>query len=97
MNEVNLNKYTSNSSKGYVLEINLEYPKELHEIHNDYPLAPDEIEIEREMLSEYHMKIEQSVKQSVPKFFDKEKYVIHYEDLPLYLRLGLKLKKYIAC
>ena len=57
MNEVNLNKYTSNSSKGYVLEINLEYPKELHEIHNDYPLAPDEIEIEREMLSEYHMKI----------------------------------------
>ena len=39
-NKFNLNKYTSNSSKGCVLEVNLEYPKELHELHNDYPLAP---------------------------------------------------------
>ena len=48
--EFNLNKYTSNSSKGCVLKVDLEYPKELHELHNDYPLAPDKIEIKREML-----------------------------------------------
>ena len=30
----------------------------------------------------------------VPGFFDKEKFVLHYENLQLYLRLGLKLKKY---
>ena len=34
-----------------------------------------------------------NVKKLVPTFFDKEKYVIHYEKLKLYLRLGLKLKK----
>ena len=34
------------------------------------------------------------LKKLVPNFFDKEIYVIHYENLQLYLRLGLKLKKY---
>ena len=43
--EFNLNKYASNSSKGYVLEVTLEYPKESFKLHNDYVLAPDKIEI----------------------------------------------------
>ena len=47
--EFDLNKYTSNSSKGCILEVDLEYPKELQELHNDYPLAPDKIEIKREI------------------------------------------------
>ena len=51
-----MNKYTSNSSKGCVLEVDLEYPKELRELHNDYPLAPDKIEIKREILSNYQLK-----------------------------------------
>ena len=55
--EFDLNKYTSASSKGWVLEVDLEYPKELRELHNNYPLAPDKIEIKREMLSEYQLKI----------------------------------------
>ena len=52
-----LNKYTSNSSKGYVIEVDLEYPKELRELHSDYPLATEKTEIKREMLSEYQLKI----------------------------------------
>ena len=52
-----MNKYTSNSPKGCVLEADLEYPKELQELHNDYPLARDKIEIRREILSEYQLKI----------------------------------------
>ena len=43
--EFELKKYTSNSSKGCVLEVDLEYPKELRELHNDYSLAQDKIEI----------------------------------------------------
>ena len=39
--ESGLNKCISNSSKGCVLEVDLEYPKELRELHNDYALAPD--------------------------------------------------------
>ena len=47
--EFDLNKCTSNSSKGCVLKVDLKYSKEVRELHSDYPLAPDEIE--REMLS----------------------------------------------
>ena len=100
--EFDLNKYTSNSSKGCVLEVDLEYPKELRELHNDYPLAPDKIEIKREMLSDYQLKMADlynisicNIKKLVPNFFDKEKYMIHYEHFQLYLRLELKLKIYI--
>ena len=53
LREFDLKKYSSNSSKECVLKVDLEYPKELSELHNDYSLAPDKIEIKREMLSDY--------------------------------------------
>ena len=45
--EFDLNKYTSNNCKGCALEVDLEYPKELRELHKNYPLVPDNIEIKR--------------------------------------------------
>ena len=42
-----LNEYNSNSSKGCVLEVDLECPKELQELHSDYPLDPDKIKIKK--------------------------------------------------
>ena len=52
------------------------------------------------MLCDYQLKVADpynipigNVKKLLPNFFDKGKYVIHYENLPLYLTLGLKLKK----
>ena len=102
LKEFDLSKYTSNSSKGCVLEVDLEYPKELGELHNNYPSAPDKVEIKREMLSEYQLKIANlcnipigNVIKLMANFFDKEEYVPHYENLQIYLRLWLKLKKHI--
>ena len=52
-----LKSFTSNSSKGFVPEVDIEYTKELCKLHIDYPLAPDKIQIKREMLSDYQLKI----------------------------------------
>ena len=51
--EFDFNKYISNSLEACVLEVDLEYPKELRELHNDYLLAPDKIKIKREMLLKF--------------------------------------------
>ena len=71
----------------------------LQELHNDYPLATDDIEIKRQILSKYQLLIADFyniptdyVEKLFANFFDKEKYVLHYENLQLYLRLGLKPK-----
>ena len=51
--EFDFNEYTNNSLKGCLFEDDLEYLKELRELHNDYPLTSDKMEIKREMQSEY--------------------------------------------
>ena len=42
---------------GYILEVDLEYPDELHELHNDFPLAPEKLIVSSDMLSRYCQKI----------------------------------------
>ena len=41
----------------FILEVDSEYPQELHDIHNDYPLAPEKNNIPKEWLSEYFSEI----------------------------------------
>ena len=95
-----MNEYTNNSSNACVLEVDLEYTKESFELCNDYPLAPDKIEIKREMLPNHQIEITDfynisigNIKTLMPNIFDNEKYVLHNGNLRLYLRLGLKLNK----
>ena len=45
------------------------------------------------MIPDFHNILLSNVKKLVPRFFDKERYVVHYENLQRYLRLGLKVKK----
>ena len=89
-----------NSSTGYILEVDLEYPEKLHDIHNDYPLAPEKINIPKEWLSDYCLKIANAhnittgtVKKLVPNLMNKNNYVIHYKNLQQCLELRMKLKK----
>ena len=42
---------------GYILQVDLKYPDELHELHNDYPLAPKKLAVSYDMLSEYCKKL----------------------------------------
>ena len=89
-----MKKYTRKSFKGCILEVDLEYPKELSEFNNNYPFAPHKIEIKKEMLSSYQLKIANfynistgNVKKLLLNFLDKDKYVLHYKNLQLYMRL----------
>ena len=63
-----------------ILEVDLEYSRSLHDLHSDYPLAPEQIEVNK-------------VKKLIPNLGHKEKYILHYENLKQYLSLGLKLNE----
>ena len=98
--KINLGKYRDDSKKGLILEVDLEYPQELHDLHNDYPLGSEKVKVTEDMLSNYCKKIANKYKIStglvhklIPTLSNKEKYVLHYRNLQLYLDLGLKLKK----
>ena len=64
-----------------ILEVDLEYPEELHDLHNDYPFCPERV------------KCNNRVEKLIPNLRDKTKYVIHYRNLIQCLKAGMKLKK----
>ena len=64
-----------------ILEVDLTYPEELHDLHNDYPLCPERVECDK------------GVKNLIPNLRDKNNYVVHYKTLMQYLNLGMELKK----
>ena len=59
---------------GYIMQVDPEYPNELHEVHNDYPLAPENITINK-------------IDKSAPNLNNKAKYTLHLKNLQLYLEL----------
>ena len=100
INNIDLAKYHENSREGLILEVDLEYPQKLHDLHNDYPIGPEKIKVTDDMLSGYSKKIAQKYKIStglvhklIPTLNDKKKYVLHYRNLQLYTDLGLKVTK----
>ena len=75
---------SENSSIDYVPKVNLEYPDELHYIHNDFPLAPEKLAISYDTLSNYCKQIAdkygirvEDVKKFVPNLGNKTNYVVH--------------------
>ena len=85
--------------EGYIFECDLEYPKELHDMHDTYPLAPEHMDIKEEMLSLYQQDQARKLKIKVGggklclTLKDKANYITHYRNLKQFLKLGLKIKK----
>ena len=98
IDKIDLAKYEEDSKKGLILEVDLEYPEELHNLHNDYPLGPEKVKVTNDVLSDYCKKIAEKygistglVYKLIPTLGKKEKYVLHYRNLQLYTDLGLKV------
>ena len=63
-----------------ILDVDLEYPEDLHNLHNDYPLAPERVKM-------------RNVEKLIRNLHNKTNYVVHYEHLKLYENIGLKIAK----
>jgi hypothetical protein len=87
---LDITQIPDDSEEGYILEVDLKYPKELLDLHNDYPLVPEKMKICPEMLSPYCKQLSEDLKLgsvAVPKLVqnlnDKTKYIVHYRNLKL--------------
>ena len=79
-NETFIKKYNENSDIGYFLEVDIDYPKELFNLHKDLPFLPERKKVNK-------------VEKLICSIEDKEKYVIHIRALKQALNNGLILKK----
>ena len=78
-----IKNYDENCGKGYILEVNVEYPKSLHKLHNDLSFFPEKKRIKK-------------CSKLVCTIQGKENYIVHIRALKLALNNGLILKKYIG-
>ena len=79
-NEDFIKNYNEESDEGYFLDVDVQYPEKLHELHNDLPFLPERMKIEK-------------VEKLVANLHDKTEYVIHIRNLKQALNHGLVLKK----
>ena len=93
-------KLKAKSKIGWILEVDLEYPREIHESHNSYPLAPEKKTIGADQMSNYQKRMMEDLgldfrksEKLVLTLEDKEKYVVHCKNLQFYLKQVIRLKK----
>ena len=75
-----IKNYNEDNDKGYILEVDVKYPKKLHDLHSDLPILPERMKIDK-------------CKKLVCNLRNKKKYVVHIRSLKQALNHGLKLKK----
>ena len=80
INEEFIKNYDENSDKGCILEVDVKYPRNLHDLHSDLPFLPKRRKIDK-------------CKKLVCNLLNKKKYVVHIKSLKQALNHGLKLKK----
>jgi hypothetical protein len=94
---------TDHQERGYILEVDLSYPPELHDAHSNFPLAPETLNITEGILRSVSLqslaqvtrrepsKLTHRAQKLTASFLPKQHYIIHYRALKLYLELGMKL------
>ncbi len=90
-----------NAQYGFIVEVDLHYPSELHDSHRDYPLAPTKEAVDPFWLSQYqsglleklNVRPSGKVKKLLQTLYDKKRYTLHYRTLQLYVSLGLEVTK----
>ena len=80
INEEFIKNYNESDNKGYILEVDVKYPKRLHELHSDLPFLSEKMKIDK-------------CNKLICNLFNKKKYVTHINSLKQALNHGLKLKK----
>jgi hypothetical protein len=99
-----LSEISPDSETGYILEVDLSYPPELHDLHSSFPMVAEQVELTAADLSPYSQTSISTLRGSqflssykstklCTNFKDKKKYVAHYRSLQTYLRNGLKIDK----
>ena len=94
--ELELEKLSDDADDGYIYEVDLHYPTKLQDSHDDYPLAPQSLEIDSTMYSPTQSSVypkSSPQKKLIPNLMDKSNYVVHYRNLKLYVQLGLTITK----
>ena len=83
-----------------MLNVDVKYPRELHDSHSDYPLAPEKLTVDPTMYSpfmkEHYKQYTNSGTTTTklsPNLYNKTIYIIQVDNLALYLRLGLKVTR----
>jgi len=89
---------TEDQLYGYFVECDLHYPDEVHDEHDDYPLAPERLVVEDYLLSQKQTDLREhyaishtATAKLIPNFFDKKKMLLHYLNLRFYLLNGMEL------
>jgi hypothetical protein len=94
-------KTADDADTGYTLKVDIRVPKHLHNYFSDFPLAPENIEIPEEELSEYQKNLINKLRDGkyepciklVPNLWDKKEYVVHYRLLKYYVSKALIVTK----
>ncbi|UYV75416.1 hypothetical protein LAZ67_13000188 [Cordylochernes scorpioides] len=73
-NQIDILALQDDSPIGYIFVVDLCYPEHLHDSHNDFPLAPERLQIVESMLSDFQKSLPHSIASSIklcPNFFPK--------------------------
>lgn len=101
MGENEILNFDADGDEALIVECDLHYPTHLHDLHNNYPLAPEKRSIKKSELSPYQLnqckvhneKHNEKIEKLVPNLYDKNNYVVHIKNLQYYLSKGLVMTK----